>query len=82
MEKKFSGKEHKIALEARKRLIKDYPANPLFRDLTDDELLVIVRGYTKTKKSFEAEERITQKKEQTERISEKDIGWFPGDCCD
>ncbi len=54
--------------------------------LSASGILGIVAAYLSALTRFEEEQKKPRKEErgeeETERISNKDIGWFPGDCCD
>lgn len=57
--------------------------------LADHEVLTLIESYFEARAKFGrarlAKEDAGAKrrgKEHIERISEKDVGWFPGDCCD
>ncbi len=50
--------------------------------LSADGILSIVAAYLSALTRFEEEQEEKQKKTDTERASNKDVGWFPGDCCD
>jgi len=55
-------------------------------ELSDEIIMIVIRTYLSAREEIKAEEAAEKEKKekirQTERISEKDVGWFPGDCCD
>jgi hypothetical protein len=58
----------------------------LLAALSSVEVCAIINAYSKALEEIKAEEAAENERKdkvrQTERISEKDVGWFPGDCCD
>lgn len=77
-------KEYKIAEKTVEILDKKYPCgvHEVYKWLDPLNVLEIVSAFEKAKKCIEKQKVRIQKKEQTERIIDKDITGFPGDCCD
>ena len=79
----FKINEHfPIAVKTKEILMREYPDHSKFLSLLIYDVALIGFAYLRAKEIIDEEERKKRQKEEAERIAEKDIGWFPGDCCD
>ncbi len=76
--------EGKLIRRTRELLEKD--SRGYLAELSDSIIQAIIGAFLRAREEIRAEEAAEREREekirQTGRENGKDIGWFPGDCCD
>jgi hypothetical protein len=82
---KFVADDYLVARKTEERLKNDYGNNNLHLwSLIPNDIIIVVEIFKEEEKKFEQKKLKEQKQfeKNKKKKGDKEVGWFPGDCCD